>query len=941
MKKYLILLAALFALFSCDVKLPETTDFAVAPESLTAKAEGGSLSLAVYSDGNVTATLDSSCDWARITSGASIEGDGEIEIQVDENPAMKRTTNVTVVYKGGVLEKVIPLTQNGTKAYIEVAEDDVRVDGKSEKITEVGLRTNIPAASLNATLRYLGDQKDWISDVVFTSDKMSFATPVGFDTPQQAEIVVSYTDDIVGTLSVTVSVLLSDKDGYYEAGPHTEIKTASELEHFLSLAASLDADAAYTLGADIDLKDVALTSAESYKGSLSGNGHKLINWTATAPLFKTLSGSVSDLVIDASCKYNVSEYDNVAFVAAHNSGTVRNCVNNAPISCTGKYVFPNSRSIAAIVAVNDGVVSGCVNNGTVDIVSEGFYQAALWLGGVVGKTSASAAELTSVKECTNNGKLSLTVDRCKSPTFIGGVVGGTPADTVKTLYISEGMKDYGVISGCTNTAAVTVTWNEMAVPVLNANIGGVIGYLQGTLTSCENKGALSFDIPSTGETPLKHTSLGGVAGFVLKSVTRCNNSGTVSVKGLLGGGTVGDSMGTSYYPGTLLGGVVGMAGPNDGTCVIEECNNNGVLDFQPQMVASGKPIYFVGGIVGYGKAPIQNCNNTKAVTLKSNCKNKYLGGIVGQSSYEVVSCTNSGTITLDNVVKENDSDFSLVSYLGGISAYHAVDAASKKISLCSNSGEINYLNGPAGATNINYVGGIAGLSLGEVHGGSTDSRCFNSGNINYLGTTRCYVGGICGQTAAKILWMDNSGSITATGASNAGIANSSMVGGFVGVASHSLDATLDGGTKTKYGVGSAKAGYTGNQTGNVTAVLADGSTGTGVGLVFGKLNAAGSVKTAPDGTAVNGFCNYHSATVSGALSVTGGSTIKAAIFAGAGFGTYGSAPVGIIFGIESGHSKLKAPISVNGVTITADNYKDYLAYGANENVITTYMTYEN
>lgn len=943
MKKIVLMLASLLVLFSCEVKLPETTEFAVTSDKVSVKAEGGSVSISVLSDGKIDVSIADGCSWARLSSPSSFVGDGEIEIQVDENPAMKRSTTVSIVYKDGVLSKDVPLTQDGTKAFLEVADDEIRIEAtQASSSNEVGLRTNIPSASLKTVVNYTGSQKDWISSIAFTEDKMTFSTPVGFDTPQPAIITISYQDEIAGVLSAEVSVLLSDKDGYFEAGPHTEIKNASAFVAFLSDAAELDADASYTLGADIDLSGVELVPACDFKGVLDGKNHKIMNWAASAPLFSTLTGSVNNLEIDQSCTLAVPLEGDMAFIAGLNKGTVRSCISNGKVQVAEKAVFPASRAIAGLVAVNEGVVTGCTNKGEIKIETEGFYQAALWLGGVVGKTKAASEAETSIRECRNEASVILNVDRCKSPIFVGGVVGGTPADTVATQYVSEGMKQYGIISGCANTGAVDVRFNENTNPMLNANIGGVAGYVQGTLNSCENSGALSFLTPCEGTYATKHTSVGGVAGFVLNSISRCNNSGSIIMKGLYAGGSVGDA-GSSYYPGTLLGGVAGMAGPNDGSCVIESCVNSGVLDFEPTVLSNSGAIFYVGGVVGYGKAAIHDCQNTESVTLKSNCKNKYLGGIVGQSSYEVTGCTNSGTVTLDNIVKAHDSEtnYSLTSFVGGISAYHAVANVNYKVSLCNNSGEINFLNGPKGATNINEVGGICGRSLGEIHGGTKESRCSNTGNINYLASTRCYLGGICGYSAAKVLWMNNSGSIVATGADRDGITNASMVGGFVGVAAHSIKLKLEDGVEASYGAGTTKAGYTGNQTGNVTVALADGSTGSGAGLVFGKLNASGGAKTAPDGTALNAYCNYHSATVSGALSVTGGTTVKAAILAGAGFGTYNGAPVGIVFGISGNNSTLKAPISVNGVAITADNYKDYLAYGQNANVITTYTDYEN
>ncbi|MCQ2135431.1 MAG: BACON domain-containing protein [Bacteroidales bacterium] len=931
MKKIILFFSALVLLASCDVKLPDTIDFAVTPEKATIGTDGGQVAISVYSNGAISVALDKDCAWARLTSPASFSGDGDVEIEVEANTSAKRTTNVTIVYKNGVAQKVVQLSQDGLKAFLELSTDELRIDATKPASSEVEIRTNV-ADALTVGVECQAEQNDWISDLQVVDGKLTFSTPAGFDTPQPALVTVSYEDAVVGKLSAKLNVLLSDKDGYFEAGPHTEIRTARELVKFLLDASTLESDAAYSITADIDMAGETYVPADDFKGTLVANGHKIKNLNAVLPLFKELSGSISDLVIDSSCTLSMDKNSDQAFIVGLNKGTVRSCVNNGKIQSPTKFVFDASKSVAGLVAVNKGVVVSCTNNGSLDVVSEAFYKNPVWLGGVVGKTSGAAGE-ASVKECINNGAVALTVDRCKSAVFVGGVVGGTPADTVQVQYSIETLKDYGTLTGCTNTGSVKVTYVENTNPMLNANVGGVISYLQGSISSCENKGDVSFSTSKTGDNTMNHLAFGGVAGFVLKSVSRCANTGSLTIEGLLGGGTVGDC-GSSYYPGTLIGGVVGLVGTNDGNNVVEDCTNGGTLSMNGNMKPLGKPIFMVGGLVGYAKAPLVNCKNTANVLVRSNAKNKYVGGIAGQSCFNVESCDNSGRVEVDNVVVADENDYSLVTYLGGISGYHAVDAISKKISLCNNSGEVKYLNGPKGNTSINYVGGIAGISLGEIHGGTKESRSVNSGKLTYSGSTRCYLGGICGYSAAKILWMDNTGDVYAPGANGEGIADKSMVGGFIGVATHGIKMSLDGGASVTYGAGGKKAGYTGSMTADVSVKLQSDATSTGCALVFGKVNAAGG--------GANAYVNYHSAVISGNLEVSGASNSLQAILAGAGFGNYNSAPVGIISGIESGHLVLKAPIKINGTVITADNYKNYLAAGsAPENVVTDYTDYEN
>ncbi len=121
-----------------------------------------------------------------------------------------------------------------------------------------------------------------------------------------------------------------------------------------------------------------------------------------------------------------------------------------------------------------------------------------------------------------------------------------------------GYKEYGTISNCYNTGAVSGSFN---------NIGGVCGYNNGTVANCYNTGAVSGS----------NSSVGGVCGNNYGGVKNCYNTGAV--------------IGARYY----IGGVCGRLYGN-----IENCYSIGTV--------GGSSDESVGALCGYNDhRTISNC----------------------------------------------------------------------------------------------------------------------------------------------------------------------------------------------------------------------------------------------------------------------------------------------------------------------------------------------
>ena len=172
------------------------------------------------------------------------------------------------------------------------------------------------------------------------------------------------------------------------------------------------------------------------------------------------------------------------------------------------------------------------------------------------------------------------------------------------------------------------------------------------------------------------------------------------------GGICGRAIGiTNIYNCIVTGSVCssgnsagGIAGNVFGRVIIDNCRNSAFVSSQ----GSG------GGIVGgayYGvesnQIIISNCSNSGMVTCPNISKSTSIGGIIGYSEYVTIeNCYNRGYIYCS---KTDLSDNTISCCVGGI-----IGNRNKKtvLTCCYNSGTVE-------GSNIHYIGGIAGKSVGS------------------------------------------------------------------------------------------------------------------------------------------------------------------------------------------------------------------------------------
>lgn len=238
-------------------------------------------------------------------------------------------------------------------------------------------------------------------------------------------------------------------------------------------------------------------------------------------------------------------------------------------------------------------------------------------------------------------------------------------------------------------------------------IGGITGSNKGSLIRCSSSGIVSlYNLTSFSD------GSGGLAGGNSGTVNDCysdaNVSGYQSVGGLLGSnyGSVISSHASGYVIGTNdnTGGLIGYASSNSG--------------MYPNLISGS---YYIGSIVG----------------------KTYTGGLIG----ELEGGTVSNSYSLGVVTGTNN-------YTGGL------------IGNMTNTSSVSYNYSDTFVTGIDYVGGFAGKSNGEI------KYNYSIGDVN----GRSYVGGFVGYSNKAILNNYATGDVNSTASYSGGLIGYTIIG---------------------------------------------------------------------------------------------------------------------------------------------------------------------
>lgn len=613
------------------------------------------------------------------------------------------------------------------------------------------------------------------------------------------------------------------------------IKNADELAAFMAVADKCAEGTVATLANNIDLAGVTLPAVSSFAGTFDGKGMSLMNWTTDKPLFTKIEAraTVTGIVLDESCTLKLIETDarHQAFIVAENQGEVSYCTNNADVNYTRAADVPmQKRLFGTIVGYSTGVVSYCHNNGDISIVIPNLdytpaddqqYQHQR-LGGVVGGFSVSAGEV-GVTDCTNSGDITYDfqgvfdstddVGKTLRPMMVlGGICGIAGKDGIATIATSA--VDNGIIENCTNTGSVTLKVSDIDGGNY-ANVGGVVGYVEGTVNNCvngksgESLGAVKLTGGAEDTAKLSSPSVGGVAGTILVgTIKNSSNYASVELEGYVqSANSIAQFCGGNVAP--AIGGVAGKVGTStsahDNTIV--DCANSGAVTLNSRGAATAT--VNTGGVIGWTNVMLKGSGSKKLynqgkVLVKNAFATANIGGVVGQSASKYSTVYNDGEVK----VELNSTTQIKEMRIGGVAGHMSgsdlpkdpikdatepdnTTKSKSPVNLVTgqNNGEIN-ISGGVNTSNIAYVGGVVGLSeiSNMSHQETSWDKCnSNTGNISVSSPVRVIAGGVYGREKGTGMTITaHVGGRTVSGAKNRGnievsnLSANSRIGGIIG-----------------------------------------------------------------------------------------------------------------------------------------------------------------
>ena len=436
-------------------------------------------------------------------------------------------------------------------------------------------------------------------------------------------------------------------------------------------------------------------------GSIRAAAGTVISCSSTANVSNTVetaqnyaTGGIVGYIDSAGSK--VSSCEIKGSVTGGNANRVGGIVGMSNKACdilscsttVGKDVTGNNNVGGIAGQIVEGVtVSGCTNNAAVSGVSS--------VGGLVGLMTNGA--ITTVKS-VNNGSVTGTGGK------VGGLVGekvdgniwtgATNNGNVEGVYHVGGLvgvQTAGATRVCVNTGDVTATGKSGVSGQDWANVGGIIGRMDGGELGRVNGG---YTAENTG------------------TVTATSGNGCGGVVGVMTAGTIAYSHATAAINGLHhVGGIVGILRGG----AVRNCYN--VAD----VICTGNHI---GGIVGNMQAgTVDACYTTYGKTIKGTYN---IGGIVGGMSTSVgaavvINCAARSTVNA--TYSSGDQTYGVA---GGIVG--EIKSTGTNRAVIANC--VALAAKVFGAANNQPCGAVVGMINADNKGYSIVDNCYSQANTN-------------------------------------------------------------------------------------------------------------------------------------------------------------------------------------------------------------------
>ena len=467
------------------------------------------------------------------------------------------------------------------------------------------------------------------------------------------------------------------------------------------------------------LNNITINAVHSFVGGVAGCAVGTINNT---------SASGIKINITANKAYtNVTDLQYIGGIAGHATGDVTH--NYADVDMTLSFDSNNDAEDTAYIRHIGGIAGNAIDvsnnkaNFNLDLTvtgsaagNEPYVQ---YVGGITGQLYRYNTALTS---CTVDSDINLH-GKYGQVRYIGGIFGSFNAysnnlnmsslssDTTITIEDASDMDRIGGIAGEIggNTISLTGTSSNFELSFTSSsstnwsnytNIGGLVGYLDGGISSITNA-AVTADINMWyGE------SIGGLIG---------NSRGTISV-----------SNSTADFKlvmenGRYIGGITGYTDTN---------NNSTIMNCATSVEMNLTYGYDIGGINGY-YGNILNSNAEGSITITTS--GERIGGLIGsQNSAYNATCISDSHASVDLNIADGE-------YVGGLAGMMSQDITNS-YATGNISGGADYVGGLVGSgdgniTNSYATGNISGGAriggvVGENSSSSNYTNCYATGNIS-------------------------------------------------------------------------------------------------------------------------------------------------------------------------------------------------------------------
>ena len=451
-------------------------------------------------------------------------------------------------------------------------------------------------------------------------------------------------------------------------------------------------------------------SSQIYLGGVCGGTTAGAGTFGDYGVFKTLKNNGAVTFNLPSTSSVATTYINVGGVIGYAEADLDDCDNagtvtvKAPMNPSTKDHSIQRPAVAGVAGTVLYNMTSCDNSGEINVT--GAFAAGtaktvgagkrnlVGFGGVVAFVGSSTEN--SMKECNNSGQLVLELGMykdTKSHAYVGGVAGYSDA----------------AMTSCNNTAALNIK-NTMR----GGYIGGVAGELDAAMNKCSNNAAISYDLVRTTAEGSRCTdlSLGGLVGNYASASDMIDShnyaKGTISVSG----GYVANP----YYIG-------GLAGK---TSVRLKGLKSGTYSKQYGCITVNSPgCVYVGGITGTtGESLLDIQTSDLLVNVTNPGTGSRIGGITGKKT-----ATNDARLSAEvtvNVTCEQPTD--------NVYAGHVYGDLSGSFNL-----HTSVFNGSVTATNASGLGiaaGIVSAGAGNLNLGTGDSALVQIRPKNTYGGTK-------------------------------------------------------------------------------------------------------------------------------------------------------------------------------------------------------------